>query len=186
MLIKNKLYTTILFSIFCLFALIILIVLDILIPQINSPQLQNQLANSPSLPLITSQTPVYEHILYTECNHTIKQQITDQRYLNLNGDDILAQDKQLIWQEGQANIEYQISQLCPADAFKVHLIIENKKIALYGGPLGYQKNFIEYLDLDFQQISARWLAQLTAGGIEFASHEQFLMTLDNLDEIKRR
>ncbi len=181
--INNKLAITILFSIFCLFALISLIILDLLLPQINEPQ--NQLATGHSLPLITNQTLVYEHILYSECNHTISQQISDKRYANLNTEALLAQGKQLTWQEGQAHIEYQISQLCPADAAKVHLIIENKKMALYGGPLGYQKNFIEYLDLDFQQISPHWLAQLTIGGLEFASYEQFLMTLDNFDELKR-
>lgn len=83
----------------------------------------------------------------------------------------------------EARLSQENAGLAPADTQKCHLALLGERLCIYAGPLGGGGELLQELDIPLQAIPARWLAQLTNGGIEFANKETLLMALDNLDEL---
>lgn len=85
--------------------------------------------------------------------------------------------------EAEAALTRQDGSLPPDDTQKRHLALWGERLCVYAGPMGGGGEMLQQLDIPLRAIPARWLAQLTNGGIEFPNEETLLMALDNLDEL---
>ena len=121
---------------------------------------------------------------YAACRHSKMQIITgNSAFSGMDAEMLAIYGYTLVWQDGIAVLNTESLDYCPTDRQKSHLRLVQDRLAAFSGPLSSQGELLYYLDIPLQALPARWLAQLTNGGIEFANEETLLMALDNIDEL---
>ena len=134
--------------------------------------------------VIGSETEVHITTFFTACHHTETQIILANSAFNGMDAEMLAEiGYVLVWQDGIALLNTERPGFCPADWQKSHLRLVQDRLAAFRGPLNSPGELLYYLDIPLQALPARWLAQLTNGGIEFPNEETLLMALDNIEEM---
>ena len=133
---------------------------------------------------IYNATYVERNLQYEDCGHTVTDILHgDERFVGKTFSQLEGEG----WTvsktgSNKVSIFREVRGLCDADSQKRTLRLTENGIGVYEGPKDTNGELLDEMVLDIEQLPEEVRSQLSGEGMEFANEEEFLETLDSLDE----